>query len=134
MSRPLFQFEAFCIGWYELKYDLNLVIRTNKDTTSVFTALGWSVAKWQQLTMSVFAVWGWSVAKWWQLKMTMIENECFHYENMVSCKVTTVENKYLYFRGPNPMVQLLSLYDKWLLKNQNFRQKFHNFRTQVVSN
>ena len=26
---------------------------------------------------------------------------------------------------PNPMVQVSSLYDKWFLKNQNFRQKFH---------
>ena len=26
---------------------------------------------------------------------------------------------------PNPMAQVSSLYDKWFLKNQNFRQKFH---------
>ena len=25
----------------------------------------------------------------------------------------------------NPMVQVLSLYVKWFLKNHNFRQKFH---------
>ena len=25
----------------------------------------------------------------------------------------------------NPMVEVLSPYDKWSLKNQNFRQKFH---------
>ena len=26
---------------------------------------------------------------------------------------------------PNPMAQVSSIYDKWFLKNQNFRQKFH---------
>ena len=26
---------------------------------------------------------------------------------------------------PNPMAQVSSLYDKWFLKNQNLRQKFH---------
>ena len=32
------------------------------------------------------------------------------------------------------MAQVLSLYDKQFLKNQNFRQKFNNFRRQVVQN
>ena len=31
-------FRSFCIGRYELKYDLNLVILTNKDKTSFLTA------------------------------------------------------------------------------------------------
>ena len=26
---------------------------------------------------------------------------------------------------PNPMAQVLSLYNKWFLENQDFRQKFH---------
>ena len=113
MSRPLFQFEAFCIGWYELKYDLNFIVWTNNDTC-VFTVWGWSVAKWQQLkmtmienehikcvewwgakcwqlTMSIFNVWGWSVAKWWQLKMMTIENEYFNCVKTGSCKVTTID-------------------------------------------
>ena len=43
-----------------------------------------------------------------------------------------IETRYLYLGGSNPMAQVLSLYDKWLPKNQNFRQKIHNFRRQVV--
>ena len=42
--------------------------------------------------------------------------------------------RFFYLEGPNPVAQVLSLYDKQLLKNQNFMQKFHNFRRQLVSN
>ena len=40
--------------------------------------------------------------------------------------------RFLFLGGPNPMAQVLSLNNKQLLKNQNFRQKFHNFRRPVV--
>ena len=41
MSGWLFQFYVFCMGWYEFKYDFNLVISTNNDKMRFFTAVAW---------------------------------------------------------------------------------------------
>ena len=38
MFRQLFKFQAFCIGLYKVKYDLNLVVSTNKDKMNFLMA------------------------------------------------------------------------------------------------
>ena len=50
MSRPFFQFEAFCIRWYELRGWFKFSHLYKYRQMSIFSAWRWSVAK-RQLTM-----------------------------------------------------------------------------------